>query len=82
MHGGVRRQELAEPRPCWVHWDHRGSTGPGRPAMPAILLEWRRVDTTQGEVWEGLVAFARGGGEHAWALEMRWVRAAYLRPGR
>lgn len=50
--------------------------------MPAILLEWRRTETSQGEVWEGLVAFARGGGEHPWALEMRWVRATYLRPGR
>ncbi|GAA1911246.1 hypothetical protein GCM10009737_10830 [Nocardioides lentus] len=50
--------------------------------MPAILLEWRRVETTRGAHWEGLVAYARGGGEHPWALELRWVRASYLRPGR
>jgi hypothetical protein len=49
--------------------------------MPGLLLEWRQTRREgRPPYWEGLVALATGGGERAWCVEIRWVRASELRP--
>lgn len=73
-----RRIVSAAPRPCWFHWD-QSSVSPQEP-IPALLVEWSQVETPIGPRWEGLIVYARGGGELGWRVEMRWVRAESLRP--
>lgn len=72
------RRSLPQPRLVQVVWSW--STAPAV-VHPALLLEWRKVET-QGrpDRWEGLVCMATGGGERAWAVELRWVLASELRP--
>lgn len=63
-------------QPRLVEIDHAGHWRGQREWTPGILVEWRRT----GSGWEGLVLYARGGGELPWTVQLRWVRETDLRP--
>lgn len=70
--------QAIDPQPVWI--DLRGSLGHG-PVHLGVLVEWRRREKPgRPAEWEGLVAWASGGGELPWALAMRWIPAPELRP--
>jgi len=74
------RDKRSLPRPRLVEVVYAWSTGPDV-VHPALLLEWRRVERPgRADRWEGLVCMAKGGGEQAWSVELRWVLASELRP--
>lgn len=74
------RDKRTLPQPRLVHVVYSWSTGPAI-EHPALLLEWRKVERDgRPDKWEGLVCMAKGGGEQAWSVELRWVLASELRP--
>ncbi|MBZ5735842.1 hypothetical protein K8Z61_15215 [Nocardioides sp. TRM66260-LWL] len=70
--------QAIDPKPVWI--DLRGSLGHG-PVYLGVLVEWRQRERPgRPAEWEGLVAWASGGGELPWSLAMRWIPATELRP--
>lgn len=66
------------PRPVWVTYGSMMRT----PTV-GLLLEWRRIEDHRhrdGHRWEGMVAWAYGGGELPWRVEMGWVRSECVAP--
>lgn len=82
--GASERDKRTLPQPRAVLWDWCNWTGgsiPKQAPHPAILLEWRKVQSDgRPDRWEGLIVYASGGGEVAWTVNLRWVNAGDLTP--
>lgn len=77
-----RARQRHKPRFCLYQWDQWGPANRtvGN-AYPCLLLDWRKVETPgRPHHWEGLVAYASGGGDQDWSLVTKWVRSIYLTP--
>lgn len=80
--GAGKRERRKLPTLVLWQWDQSvGGHVPRCPPRPAILLEWREVETPgRPKRWEGLVVWAEGTRGERWRVHLDWAHSHELTP--